>query len=264
MRKLELNEIHDIELSIADELELICQEHALACYLGYGSLIGAMRHKGFIPWDDDMDFIMPRADYELLVAHFNEWRHSERYKLTFCANGDSISPFAKIIDTHTYVKERYVKKNITSHLWVDVFPLDDIPVNPKRVFFAIRALSLLRVLSYSDPNDGTTLPRKVFKRMVSPFFKRWDAATIATRMDRVAKECGKSAENSYIDIVAMEDPAIKLPKEWFKPMYATFENRTYRIFEGYDEYLTLIYGDWRTEPSPEQRHNHLAEAYVRQ
>ena len=108
MRAMTLEEMKAVELEIMDEIDAICRQHGLTYFLGYGSVLGAVRHGGFIPWDDDMDVIMPRDDYEQLIAHFDKWRTSKNYALTFCRNDTSVYQFVKIIDTRTSVKERYV------------------------------------------------------------------------------------------------------------------------------------------------------------
>ncbi|MEG0758266.1 MAG: LicD family protein, partial [Raoultibacter sp.] len=71
MQKISIDEMKQIELEIMDEFDRICREHGFSYCLGYGSCLGAIRHKGFIPWDDDMDVVMPRADYERFIKEFN-------------------------------------------------------------------------------------------------------------------------------------------------------------------------------------------------
>lgn len=134
MRAMTLEEMKAVELEIMDEIDAICRQHGLTYFLGYGSVLGAVRHGGFIPWDDDMDVIMPRDDYEQLIAHFDKWRTSKNYALTFCRNDTSVYQFVKIIDTRTSVKERYVSASYKTGVWVDIFPLDGIPKDTKRVF----------------------------------------------------------------------------------------------------------------------------------
>ena len=79
MQPLSTDDMKQIELGIMDEIDAICREHDLRYYLAYGSLLGAMRHGGFIPWDDDMDIVMPRKDYEKLLGNFDLLRHNDKY-----------------------------------------------------------------------------------------------------------------------------------------------------------------------------------------
>ena len=99
MERLTIDDMKSIELEIADEIDRMCREHGVGYFLAYGSLLGAARHGGFIPWDDDMDIAMLRADYERFAAHFREWRSSERFDILDCRRGKSIFPFLKVVDT---------------------------------------------------------------------------------------------------------------------------------------------------------------------
>ena len=74
MKQMTIEDMKRIELEVMDEIHRICRDHGLRYYLFYGSLLGAVRHGGFIPWDDDIDIVMMREDYEVLIGHFDEWR----------------------------------------------------------------------------------------------------------------------------------------------------------------------------------------------
>ena len=261
MRAMTLEEMKAVELEIMDEIDAICRQHGLTYFLGYGSVLGAVRHGGFIPWDDDMDVIMPRDDYEQLIAHFDKWRTSKNYALTFCRNDTSVYQFVKIIDTRTSVKERYVSASYKTGVWVDIFPLDGIPKDAKRVFRRNARLTASLALALSDPSNGTTPLRKLAKKLLDPIAKRMDPAHYSRLIDDNAHHCEKTDEAAYLDIVSMADPDIVQPSSWFEPNEVDFENRRYFIPRSYDEYLTLNYGDWRTPLPESQRHSHTTEAY---
>ena len=78
MERLTIDDMKEIQLELMDELDRVCREQGITYFLAYGSLLGAVRHGGFIPWDDDMDVVMLRADYERLIAGFDEWKSSDR------------------------------------------------------------------------------------------------------------------------------------------------------------------------------------------
>lgn len=129
IRMIELNkkEIQNIELNILLEFSKFCNENKLRYYLVGGTLLGAIRHKGFIPWDDDIDVCMPRPDYELFISNF----HSDNSCLKLCCNkfGNLKAPFAKLKDTRTIVvNDILVNDNdIDTNLWIDIFPVDGLP-----------------------------------------------------------------------------------------------------------------------------------------
>jgi len=115
-------------LKILLAIDQVCKEHGLRYYLIAGTLLGAVRHKGFIPWDDDLDIAMPRPDYETLMSHAKEWLPSP-----FEAKCAEIDPtysgaFAKVIDSSTTLIERE-HYGFLAGIYVDVFPLDGVPQN---------------------------------------------------------------------------------------------------------------------------------------
>lgn len=122
VRELTLDEVHQAELDLLALIDSFCTQHHLRYYLAYGTLLGAIRHDGFIPWDDDADVWMPREDYDRFLRLFEE---TDRYRL--------IQPFqpaygfawAKVLDKRTsYTHERF-KMPDDYGLTIDVFPLDE-------------------------------------------------------------------------------------------------------------------------------------------
>ena len=130
MKKMQLREIKDIELDILIAFNKFCQDNNLKYYLSGGTLLGAIRHKGFIPWDDDIDVCMPRPDYERLMKIFPNI-YMNKYKLKTISRKNFICPFAKIIDINTRVDFKYLN-NIDKNLWLDIFPIDGLPKSKKK------------------------------------------------------------------------------------------------------------------------------------
>ena len=156
MERLTIDDMKSIELEIMDEIDRVCQAHGVQYFLGYGSLLGAVRHGGFIPWDDDMDIVMMRDQYELLMANFNEWRTTERFKLVSYRDKSSIYQFAKIIDTTTVIYENFVGKKAATGVWVDVFPLEHFSEQQGSALLRQhQRTGLLRSFAVADPSVGT-------------------------------------------------------------------------------------------------------------
>ena len=107
-------------------IDKVCREHHLRYYLWAGTMLGAVRHKGFIPWDDDMDICMPRPDYDLLLAHCHEWMPAPFEVVGPHNRSDYPYPFAKVEDSSTTVLER-PDFNFPEGIYVDIFPIDGIP-----------------------------------------------------------------------------------------------------------------------------------------
>ena len=131
MRQITLQEIKDIQLDILKDVDSFCEKNNIRYYLAGGTLLGAIRHKGFIPWDDDIDIIMPRPDYiKFIQGYENEC--DKNYKLTSIDNNKQhLYTFAKIFDMRTLKIEdsiSYNNKNMDG-IGIDIFPMDGLPQN---------------------------------------------------------------------------------------------------------------------------------------
>ena len=253
MERLTIDDMKSIELEIMDEIDRVCQAHGVQYFLGYGSLLGAVRHGGFIPWDDDMDIVMMRDQYELLMANFNEWRTTERFKLVSYRDKSSIYQFAKIIDTTTVIYENFVGKKAATGVWVDVFPLEHFSEQQGSALLRQhQRTGLLRSFAVADPSVGT-----------NAFVKNKDLYELAERLDRIALRMDEadSASTCVIDVLGEGKPEITFSKDLFEPIRIPFEDREYFAPSGFEEYLSIQYGDWRTPPAENARPVHVMEAY---
>lgn len=127
MKNIEkLEELQKIELNILIHIDKICRENDLTYYLAYGTLIGAVRHKGFIPWDDDIDIVMPRPDYEKLMKIMQKANGRYKFISLETCKLDYNYPFAKIFDSKTRLVEGYRPMEEELGVYVDVFPIDGL------------------------------------------------------------------------------------------------------------------------------------------
>ena len=263
MQQLTVDDMKAIELDIMDEIDRVCQAHGVQYFLGYGSLLGAVRHGGFIPWDDDMDIIMMRDQYELLMQHFNEWRTTDRFKLVSYRDKSSIYQFAKIVDTTTVIYENFVGKKAATGVWVDVFPLERFSEQVVGLLGQHERAGLLRSFAVTDPSTGTNGFVKLVKHIVCPYVKHNDLYELAKRLDDIALRmneagCGSSR---VIDVLGEGKREKTFPVKLFEPIRMKFEDREYFAPAGYEEDLTIEYGDWRTPPAENARPVHVMEAY---
>lgn len=267
MERLTIEDMKAIELEIMDEIDRICRAHGLGYCLAYGSLLGAARHGGFIPWDDDMDVTMMRADYEQFAANFSSWCRVDRFKLLDCRQGGSIFPFLKVVDSTTRVQENFTAKGIANGVWVDVFPIDAVPASPQALFKRRNRLDLLRNFIVADPNVGSSAMAKLAKRVVCPLVSHFDASEYARRVDECGREADEKArsEGSFsavADIVGEGTLSRLYDASAFDDVVEMdFEDRRYLAPVGYDRVLETQYGDWRTPPAEGDRAVHVCEAY---
>jgi len=167
MRQMVGDEVKKVQLGILDCVAKYCEDNKINYWLDSGTLLGAIRHGGYIPWDDDIDIGMPRDDYDRFVREFNE--SNERYK-TYCidTNPDFYYAHAKVLDTATVLYEPD-EKGYKLSVNIDVFVYDNAPEDDeelkkaydRRDFF--RTLSALRTLEY-DPIKSVF--RIIIKRII--------------------------------------------------------------------------------------------------
>ena len=134
MKKLNLYDIKTLELDLLINFDKFCKENNLIYFIAYGTLLGAIRHGGFIPWDDDIDIQMPRTDYEKFLTL------RDKYESSFYGNviktlGDKgyPFPFTKIENKNTLVIEHKMTTKIKTGVWVDIFPMDGLPKYFKKI-----------------------------------------------------------------------------------------------------------------------------------
>lgn len=256
-RITELAQIKQIEVQILDTFVSFCEEHDLTYFLAYGTLLGAVRHKGFIPWDDDIDVTMPRPDYQKLLQL---WPKQGRYLLLECRHDKSYPyPFAKLCDDNTRIEEAGVVNPYEMGIYLDIFPLDGIPGTPeesRRTLRRFETLEKCRMYSEMPPEslfkDGqkSNFSRKLLWHLLhavgAPRFSKW--------MDRAAKKYGYS-DSQYGGLLMTrfsyrEIYPLSILNETTK---LEFEGKWYTAPADYDQILTLLYGEYMQLPPEEER-----------
>ena len=266
MKEITTEELKAIQLDIALKIDSFCKEHGLRYYLGYGSLIGAVRHKGFIPWDDDIDLGMPRPDYEVFVRTFHAADTrviSPETEPSFCM------PFAYVYREGTLL----VEEKITYHgfpigVKVDVFPIDGAPSEDKE-YFALRK-KLDRWNTYLFYKNVLLGPRWKTDKVL--WFKTlvWKAALLGLSIPAIQRHI-RALATAHDFATSERSDKLSFPNPGNTRMYrSVFENYIDVEFEGhlfkaprdYDVYQRAIYGDYMQLPPEEQRNpKHGFHAY---
>ena len=237
-------------LEIAKYIDKICKDNNIDYYLIYGSCIGAVRHKGFIPWDDDMDIAMTYENYLKFVEVYNEKVDHSKYFLQMPENEPNYYlSFSKFRDiTTTLIEEGNKDINITNGVYIDIFPLVGVPKSKlKRKILEInRAFALSANINIIN----NKFLYGVFKIILKVFGKK-----------RILKYCSKKCikyscndcdEWSSIFDGDGFDLGISPKDVYGHPTYVDFEDTKLPIPEKYDEYLTHIYGDYMKIPTKEE------------
>ena len=262
MIPLSSGEIKKIEWDLLCQFADYCDQKGIRYYLGGGTLLGAIRHKGFIPWDDDIDIIMPRPDYNKFLSE-NEREHA------FCIgsiwNWSANIPFIKLFDTSTIIKQKYSKCYHTGHLWIDIFPLDGLPNSKISLFLHYKISRLMRkmlTLSESNFTEGTSRIKIIGKIMLYPVAKLIGAPHWAIWLDRFSQRI--KFENSYYigGLVWGYGPQERMVKAKFLPYSdVSFEDRKFHAPKCWHIYLKNLYGNYMKYPPKNKRLNHSMTAW---
>lgn len=244
------DEMQKIELKILKHIIKFCDENNIKYFLYGGTLLGAIREKGFIPWDDDIDIAMPRNDYDKFIKTY---KNDEQYILTSHElTNEYYFPFAKVFDNHTYLDERTTKR-IEMGVYVDIFPIDVFDNCKFKYFFnkLKRGLIHTKILTIKKDNSFfinclITLGRIFFfwipiKRTLLSMEKNVRKIPIEK-----SKMVGTVTEG-YISSLPFPYECIKETIEW------PFEDIMAKVPIGYDKLLTTLYGDYMTPPPPKKQ-----------
>lgn len=232
-REYSLQELQQKETEILSFFHEFCTEHGIPYFLAYGTMIGAVRHGGFIPWDDDIDVFMRRADYERLLRILPETK-CEHYSLQTIYNDRSYSnAFAKLVDTRVPLYST-VSGEPQGFCWIDIFPLDCIPRN--------------RFL------------RKLYSKLLQYLFKRKKKAD-SSRKNAVCRVFDSACQMfnvfhcKYVaDCVFNGRIKNVIPAEYLEDrMMIEFGKKQFSIYGNYDDILRSGYGDYMTPPPVEDQ-----------
>lgn len=271
-KTIELNELKKIEIDLLTKLDKYCSEHGLRYYITYGTLIGAVRHRGFIPWDDDIDVIMPRKDYEQLIQSFNYDNVDSSVKvISHKLDAGYCLPIAKLIETRTVLKEK-TDTDVEIGVYIDIFPLenlsDDYEEAKKRMKkgFIFNEKIILKTVSISP----TRSKRKNLILWIGKLvLKGQSISDIVNRLDQYCKETESDGFTKYVGVIcgiSAGDSSRVFKREWFDTTVSMpFEGRDYPAPSGYDPMLRQLYGDYMSlPPADKQISHHVFEAWYKE
>ena len=261
MIRIDIKEVHRRILNIAEIFDKICSKYDIPYYMLGGTMLGAIRHKGFIPWDDDMDFGVPFEHYNRLINILEEELPQGMRCCTFENCQAVVYPFMKIEDTETCIDDPRINLPIEEKLGIniDIFPLVACEKYGKD---AARARKLLRLqtLLFVDSVDGSKM-KTLIKRVlhnVSPFGKQYLPKKMLSLLS-VMKD-GSDIANIFGRWGIKES----VDKKWYGTnVRYDFENLKLCGFKEYKKYLTQMYGDYMQLPPDNQQVAHVDNVYLR-
>lgn len=265
MKTIDKKDIQKLEFNILKEFKKYCEKNNIGFFLVGGTLLGAIRHQGFIPWDDDIDVGMMRVDYNKLIEKVKKdpfLDKKKRYKVLLPLEENHIYPYIKIVDTNTIAYEKYINKKYATGLWVDVFPYDygaDVIEEIKKLNKKQKRYKLFFKVGISG--ELSTF-QKMKKAIAYPVYKLFTKGNYTHWVKKILR-LPTAHKTKYVgDVVWMYDERDMYPTEWFDELIdVTFEGEKFRATAYYDEYLTQFYGDYMKLPKEEDRIFHGFECY---
>lgn len=267
--------LHKVLLVMLDDIDVICRQNGLKYMLSGGSCLGAVRHSGFIPWDDDADIMMYSSD-ALKLAELLLQKYDDKYSVSLPLENVGAGRMMKIYLSETkYIEIGKENYPCEKKVFVDVFPIIKMPPEAKRKAVAKKHKVAARMYSYGlmskFPSPVIKDAVRVDKSLKNYYNKRKAIGFFAALpgLDLWLNKL-RSYEKDYVGVSDSEGipSGIDYEREVFpsgffeKVVEADFEGRKYFIPENYREYLTNLYKDYMTLPPPEKRERHYAsEAY---
>ena len=253
-----LKKLHSVEIEILDEFVRICDKHKLTYYLFAGTLLGAIRHKGFIPWDDDVDVGMFRSDYDKFIEIASKELNSKYFLDCYELNKDYYFPFAKIKKNNTIFDE----EESSSHehhkgIYIDIFPLDNVKNNHK--LGKVRALfikSIVEVMLFKlkiRPLNKVNHPCLVFvlSLLSKKSLMEWQKRLLTkNKNDKSLYVASLTGSYAY-------EKELFLREIIYPPKKVVFEGKEYNGMNDNKRYLSQVYGDYMKLPPKEKRVNHM-------
>lgn len=275
MDEVFFEELHQYNLAALKALAAFCEDHNLTYFAIGGTLLGAVRHKGFIPWDDDVDVAMPRADYDKLVALAKEFPAPfvlEEYRY----NPEFQSYFAKLRSEEIELLETVTDEADKRRGYlVDIMPLDGTPNNKiLRKLYYIRVMLLRFLCGAANVHSGILTSRPGWEQRVLKLCRTLRLYKVITkekvyrRMDSVFHRQKVETAKQIGTIVGAYKTREIVPAEYFglteEPTYLEFEDMKIRVPKQYDPYLTHMYGEYKNLPPENQRKAHYQGTIVKQ
>ncbi len=266
MRELDITEIKRIQLELLKVVDSYCLANSIKYSIAYGTLIGALRHKGYIPWDDDIDIIMMRSDYEVFLKKFNNF-DSKYAVVSTESHPRYYAPYANVYMTNTILEEES-NHWVTMGVKIDIFPVDHVPDNK---YFRRFLFSLATILKYliGFRNEKSCKGKGIFhficanisKLLLGNINPSLCLSNLAKWSNKMFKE--SSSINNLVWCAAGEKGTFNI-SDFADVQRLKFEDSMFNALTGYDNFLFCHYGDYMELPPVEKRvSNHTFKAWLK-
>ena len=259
--------LHQVDLNIVKEVVAICEKHGFTYFMLGGTMLGAIRHKGFIPWDDDIDLGIPRKDYDRFLEIAPKELSAHLRLVNYHTDPEYHYYITRILDTETKVEEERIgNDNRYTNASIDIFPVDGTPNNKllrKIYFFRVLYHRALMSLCYKDSIDrkrprGTAekallwvMERLPIEKMTTPYKQK-------AKIDKLLRKQKVEGAKFIGNIMGAYRTKEIVPAEFYgKGKMYPFEDIELRGMDMADEYLKWTYGDYMRLPPEDKRKTHF-------
>ena len=256
MKRVTLRKQQLLELELLKIFKSVCDSNGLYYTLAGGTLLGAIRHKGFIPWDDDIDVMMPRPDFERLLNKNNlDLSMLPEYVYMESWLDGGRSPFIKMRDSRTKIDGKYSRGD--DKVWIDIFPADGCPDDDRELekfFQKVLWKRKLVVLKNAKAGEGKTILKRLMKPFLLLALAPYSIQRICSDYDRFVKKYDFDKCSQIGGVCWGYGPGERINKEkYLTPVEIEFEGELFKCPTNYDEYLSGLYGDYMVLPPEEER-----------
>lgn len=257
---LSIRECQEVELGLMKGIHDYCERHGLRYNLAFGTLLGAVRHHGFIPWDNDMDILMPRPDYERLISlAANEPLGEHAYLLHWSKDVRYHYPIVRVCDDRTAVSPGYVREQPQRMgVWVDIFPVDGVWDRPWAHTLSRMEMRVLKVLQRADnySPESSAGAKRILKAFLARLFPN-EGNVFQKKIDEVAMRCPFGSTSFADTVTEYEKTYPRLTADNFNnPVMLEFEDVEFCCPANWDEILTWTYGSYLELPPEDERITH--------
>lgn len=264
MKEIEFNDLKKIDLKIVEDIDRVCRENNINYTIIGGTLIGAIRHKGFIPWDDDIDIAMLRDDYNRFIEIYSNEKGEDFELFNNKLNKEYYYQYSRACDKNTVVVEDVMKPINGLGVFVDIFPIDyisnkNIDKKLSKINFYVKGLAAKTTKKEMTKNRLKYILKKIiYFRSYQYYFDKVQA------LSQIENNNINECENAGVLVCGTGKKDI-FPKEIFKKyVYLDFENQKLMSVENYECFLTHRFGEYmKLPPKEEQITHHTMASYWR-
>jgi lipopolysaccharide cholinephosphotransferase len=256
-----------IGLNLLTKFIEICDKHNLRYYIIGGSLIGVLRHKGFIPWDDDIDVGMPRKDYEKFLSISRDVLPTG-YAISNCETDPKwVFAMSQIVDTETEIDIFMNELPRRCYMWIDLFPIDGLPKNGFSRWLHVKQILFYRYIiqlcHIKEQVDAHKVRRPFYEKIILKLFRNIpvnrliDSKQILFKLDQCLKKYDFDQSDYAGNMLGRYREREAVPKKYFgDPKHLLFENISVAVPAMYHELQTALYEDYMKLPPEKDRVNH--------